>query len=300
MRSLALNTRRGLLLPKVLYFGAKQGPGIFQAMADSVFSRLKDSAGKEFVSVFVDDCNISTERMHPSESGDEVFERHLEQLAVFLGAAKDKKIQFKLEKSKIGFSRIPMLGFIVGEGMRTVQPGKAQALADWPMPKTLDDVISFRAFANYLREFIPSFQENDARLKKCTKKGAKFEEWAADPLNIKAFENTRKSLCETAALYMPDCAAASDPKSGRPLELYVDACEYGWGCTLAQRMSREGAPKPIATYSKSFSPTEQAWSTFERELDGLKESLIAVDNLVRGFPLIVYTDHKIIDSPVHS
>ena len=50
------------------------------------------------------------------------------------------------------------------------------------------------------------------------------------------------------------------------------------------------SPKPIACFSKSFTATEQAWSTFERELCGLKESMLAVDHLVKGFPLTVYTD----------
>ena len=92
---LALNTRRGLLLPKVLYFGAKQGPGIFQALADSVFSHLKYQ-GKEFVTCFVDDCSISTE-LEPGETNesDSLFERHLDQLELFFTAVHTKKIQFK-------------------------------------------------------------------------------------------------------------------------------------------------------------------------------------------------------------
>ena len=185
-----------------------------------------------------------------------------------------------------------MLGLVVGEGTRTVQPGKAQALKDWPDPKALDDVVSFRAFANYLRDFILRFQELDQRLKSLTKKGARFDDWLADGKNMEAFREMRNALADTAALHMPDLHAAQDVSSGRPLELYVDACEYGWGCTLAQRETKGGAPKPIACYSKSFSPTEQAWSTFERELSGLKEAIIAVDPLVHGFPLIVYTDHR--------
>ena len=68
------------------------------------------------------------------------------------------------------------LGFVVGECRLTVQPGRAQALREWPEPRTLDDVVSFRACANYLREFIPRFTELDLRLKVCTKKGAKFPE----------------------------------------------------------------------------------------------------------------------------
>ncbi|MCS5674156.1 MAG: Ty3/Gypsy family RNase HI domain-containing protein, partial [Acidimicrobiales bacterium] len=112
----------------------------------------------------------------------------------------------------------------------------------------------------------------------------------------------KADLAKQAALHVIDYAAAADPTQLRPLELYVDACDIGWGCTLAQRpsatkgpdgkLTQASAPRPIAIYSKSYNETEQAWSTFERELCGLKESLAAVEHLVKGFPLTVYTDHK--------
>ena len=164
---------------------------------------------------------------YENDTAEDVFERHVKQLEIFLTSAMNRKIQFKLAKSKLAWGRIPMLGFIVGEGKRTVQPGKAQALKDWPDPKCIEDVTSFRAFANFLREFLPRFQELDQRLKTCTKKGAKWDTWIADPENMKAFRAMRNALAETAALYMPDYHAAQDNASGRPLELYVDACEYG-------------------------------------------------------------------------
>ena len=40
---LTLVTTRGLLRPKVLNFGAKQGPAIFQSLMDSTFGDLKPS-----------------------------------------------------------------------------------------------------------------------------------------------------------------------------------------------------------------------------------------------------------------
>ena len=48
----------------------------------------------------------------------------------------------------------------------------------------------------------------------------------------------------------------------------------------------------IASYSKGLNPTEQAWIIFEREYCGLKDALKAVEPLTKGFPIIVYTDHK--------
>ena len=46
---LTLVTTRGLLRPKVLYFGAKQGPAIFQSLMGSTFGDLKDDLGAPFL-----------------------------------------------------------------------------------------------------------------------------------------------------------------------------------------------------------------------------------------------------------
>ena len=45
---LTLVCTRGLLRPKVLYFGAKQGPLIFQPLMGSTFGDLKDDMGQPF------------------------------------------------------------------------------------------------------------------------------------------------------------------------------------------------------------------------------------------------------------
>ena len=129
----------------------------------------------------------------------------------------------------------------------------------------------------------------------------KFSDYQRDEQAQASFKQMKEDLAQAAALHCIDYAAAADPKQRRPLELYVDACDIGWGGTLAQRPPEitgpdgklmQGAPKPIAVYSKSYNETEQAWSTFERELCGLKESLAVVEHLVKGFPITVYTDHK--------
>ena len=87
--------------------------------------------------------------------------------------------------------------------------------------------------------------------------------------NKEAFEAVRRSLEKTIEFSLPDYNAAAVDGGKRQLELFVDACDYGWGATLAQRTSENGPHRPICCFSKSFSRTEQAWSTFEREFCGL-------------------------------
>ena len=60
-KPLALITRRGLLLPKVLYFGPKQGPGIFHGLVDETVGPLRDDKGEQFLTAFVGDCTVSTD-----------------------------------------------------------------------------------------------------------------------------------------------------------------------------------------------------------------------------------------------
>ena len=121
-----------------------------------MFRGIRDGDGEEFLSIFVDDCNISTPR-RKGESEDQTFERHLQHLEQFLKTAKHRKVQFKLDKAKFAHASVPILGFEAGRGKRRVAPGKAQALKDWPLPTCKEDVCSFRAFANFNREFLPTF-----------------------------------------------------------------------------------------------------------------------------------------------
>ena len=44
-----------------------------------------------------------------------------------------------------------------------------------------------------------------------------------------AIKQLKQQLCEQVEYNLADYAAAQDPESGRPLMLFVDACDYGWG-----------------------------------------------------------------------
>ena len=79
----------------------------------------------------------------------DVVARHLRHLELFLSAAADRRIQFKLTKCKWLQKQIQLLGFVLGNGEKRVDPKKAQALRDWPDPSSLEDVMSMRAFANF-------------------------------------------------------------------------------------------------------------------------------------------------------
>ena len=212
---------------------------------------------------------------------------------LFLQRAQTKNIQFKFDKSQFALPKVDVLGFRVGCGERSVQQSKVDAMRNWPGPKGCDDVVSFLAFVNFLREFVPTFHEHAQYLKPYTKKGASFKDWANDQPAQAAFRALRESLASDAVLVSPDYTAAADPEgSGRGFELWVDASEYAWGCVLAQRGTPGGVPRPIAAYGRPFSSTESAWSAWGRELFAFRDSLAATDHLQKGFLVTAFTDHR--------
>ena len=282
--------RRGILRPRVLYMGPKQGPGLFQSFMDASFRPVRGPDEEEFLSIFMDDICISTEA-YEGDSDDDIVERHIKHCICFLEAARSKKIQFKLAKCHWAQLEIQLLGFRITQGTRKVDPKKAESMRQWPEPRSIDDVQSFLAFANFVREFIPDFHEHARHLRPMTKKGAKFGAlWT--PECKAAFEALRDAIASDAELHCPDWDAAADPDSGRPFELYVDCSDFAWGAVLAQRQVAGGAPRPIAIFSKSLTQTEQAWSAFERELSGIREGLASAEPYIKGFKTVVLTDHK--------
>ena len=153
---------------------------------DETFNDTRGSQGEEFHSVFMDDCTLSTEAFD-SDSDDDVVDRHIDHCRRFLEQAKTKNIQFKLSKSKFAHEFIHLLGFKLGRGLRYVDPGKADKIAEWPEPKSLDDLVSFRAYCNFVREFIPNYNVIESPLRKYMKKGAKFADYLNDDAAKNAF-----------------------------------------------------------------------------------------------------------------
>ena len=96
------------------------------------------------------------------------------QCGLFLRRAQTRNIQFKLSKSQFGARIIKLLGFEVGNGLRRVDPAKAKALQDWPLPSSCDDIVSVLAPANYVKDFIPDFHVHSRALRPYVKKGARF------------------------------------------------------------------------------------------------------------------------------
>ena len=133
-RLLQIATSLGLLKPTVLPFGIHGGPTGFQVCVNDAFKELIRA---KKVKAFIDDVGTGTgdaadrSIVDPCDEknahAERAFQQHLETLAEMLARAIDTGLKFKLSKCHFAQLNIKCLGFILGHGVRSLDPDKIVA-----------------------------------------------------------------------------------------------------------------------------------------------------------------------------
>ena len=76
------------------------------------------------------------------------------------------------------------------------------------------------------------------------------------------------------------------PDFNAPFEIHTDASKLQLGVFI----SKKG--KPIAFYSRKMNSAQQNYTTTEKELLSIVETLKEFCNILLGHQITVYTDHK--------
>ena len=76
------------------------------------------------------------------------------------------------------------------------------------------------------------------------------------------------------------------PDFNKMFEIHTDASKL----QLGQIISQEG--KPIAFYSRKLNPAQSRYTTTERELLSIVETLKEFRNILLGQKIIIHTDHQ--------
>ena len=77
------------------------------------------------------------------------------------------------------------------------------------------------------------------------------------------------------------------PDFTQAFEIYTDASDTQLGAMITQN------GKPIAYYSRKLTDAQTRYTTTERELLAIVETLKEYRNILLGQKLIIHTDHKI-------
>ncbi|KAG7295451.1 hypothetical protein JYU34_021634 [Plutella xylostella] len=133
-----------------------------------------------------------------------------------------RQVNLKLNPSKCDFLKkeILYLGHVVtGDGILP-DPDKVKIMKEYPIPKNVEEVKRFIAFANYYRKFIPNFSDKVYSLNKLCKKNVPFK-W--DEQCQKDFELVKQSLLSPPVLQYPNFDESNE------FRLQTDASGYALG-----------------------------------------------------------------------
>ena len=163
----------------------------------------------------------------------------------------------------------------------TPTEAKLKAVRDWSRPQDLHGIQSFLGFANYYRRFLRNFVEVANPLTDLTKKGMP---WQWGPSQKRAFQQLKDALCTAPVLQYPN------PEL--PYVVVTDASGVAAGGVLMQDKGK--GLQPLAFMSRRLKPTEQRYSTYERELAVVAYCLQSWRHYLEGCPggVTVVTDHQ--------
>ena len=251
-----------------LPMGISCAPDIFQSKMSDLMAEI------EYVRTYLDDLLILTSRD---------LEDHLLKVGVVLEKLERAGLKVHVDKSTFGASSVEYLGYeITREGLRPQQK-RIKVILDLAVPRTVKEVRRVLGIIQYYRDLWPERSRTLAPLyelvggtKSTTKnKNAKIE-WTE--IHQQAF-NTMKTIVAREALL-------AYPRFDRPFEIHTDACDVQLGSVIGQ------GGKPLAFYSRKLNPAQQNYTTREKELLSIVETLKEFHTILFGHEIVLWTDHK--------
>ena len=243
-----------------LPMGVSGAPDIFQEKMSSLM------AGLEFVRVYLDDCLILNKT---------TFTDHLTKLALAFQRLSDAGLRVNADKSFFGRDAIEYLGYwVTREGIQPL-PAKVEAMLNMEEPKTRKQLRAFIGLVNYYRDM---WHRRSHVLAPLTQLCSETKPFVWGDAQRKAFREAKRILSKDAILAFPDFS--------KEFVIYTDASLYQLGGVITQDK------KPLAFYSRKLTDAQTRYTTTERELLSIVETLKEFRNILLGHKIVVYTDHK--------
>jgi len=243
-----------------LPMGLCNSPDIFQEKMSILMQDLEN------VRAYIDDLLLLT-------TGD--WKDHLEQLEEVFRRLQKAGLKVNAKKSFFGRGELEYLGYIISrEGIKPV-PKKVQAIQSIATPKNKREVRKFVGMVNYYRDMWIRRSDTLAPLTKLCSKTATWE-WTEE--QQKAFNDIKKIISREVLLAYPNF--------NEEFVIHTDASHTQLGAVISQN------GRPIAFYSRKLNPAQTRYTTTERELLAIVETLKEFRNILLGQRIKVYTDHQ--------
>lgn len=243
-----------------LPMGLNNSPDIFQEIMGDLFADMEE------VRTYIDDILLI-------DKGS--WEEHLDKLAAILTRLKKQGFKVNAKKSFFGRSELEYLGYwITRDGIQPV-PTKVDAIKNLAEPTNKKQLRRFIGMVNYYRDMWVRRSHVLSPLTELTSKDAKFV-WTDK--HRKAFNTMKQILSKETLLAYPNFDL--------PFDIHTDASQTQLGAVISQK------GVPIAFYSRKLQPAQTRYTTTERELLAIVETLKEFRNILLGQRINVYTDHK--------
>lgn len=264
----AVITPFGLFEYTVMPFGLRNASQTFQKYVNGVFVDLN------FVFVYIDDILVASSNV----------EEHEAHLRIVCQRLKEYFLRINPVKCEFGKSELVFLGYLVNSQGLKPTAERTEAITKFPKPKTIVQLRKFLGMVNFYRRNLPNAAKIQAPLYVYitdSKKNDKREiAWTTEAVN--AFELTKKALVDATLL--------SHPSFDAETRLVTDASDFSMGAALEQNI--DGSWKPLAFFSRKFSSTQVKYSTYDRELTAVYESIRVFKYFLKGRNFRIVTDHK--------
>ena len=243
-----------------LPMGLCNSPDIFQEKMGNLMQDL------EHVRAYIDDLLVLTKG---------TVEDHIDKLDEVFDRLRKAGLKVNANKSFFLRKELEYLGYwITRDGIQPVTK-KVDAIQNIAAPKTKKELRRFIGLVNYYRDMWIRRSHLLAPLAALTSKTKKWK-WGAE--EQEAFNQMKKVISKETLLAYPDF--------NEEFVIHTDASHTQLGAVISQK------GKPIAFYSRKLKPEQTRYTTTERELLSIVETLKEFRNILLGQKIVVHTDHK--------
>ena len=179
---------------------------------------------------------------------------------------------------------IEFLGWSLSPEGRRPLPKKVEAIMSMSRPRTKRELKSFLGSVSFYHPAVDKFSQIAAPLTDLLKNSSPFK-WT--DIHEASYASLKSALCESSILAFPRLDLVTEEN---PLHLHCDASDVGVSGHLS--MMIDGQRKVIEYFSKKLSPTQQRYSTIEKEAFAIVAAVKYFAPLIQLVPLKIISDHK--------
>jgi hypothetical protein len=268
----AFSTPWGTYVSLVVQQGDCNAPATFQRLVTFLFRKYIGI----WVYVYLDDIFIFSE----------TAEEHEEHLRITKGILLDAKLYLSKTKVFLFSESVDCLGFIVDDDGIHPDPEKLRAVADWPRPQNVNDVLRFMGLANYLMDQVDRLAIVAGPLTHLTRLDKRWE-WG--PLEEESFNAVKTAVKAFFVLCPIQWERSEDPE--HQVFVICDACPSGVAGILGQGSSWDRV-KIAGLWSARLTTAQSNYPTHQQELLAIVGALDKFEDQLLGRRFTVVTDHR--------